>query len=1123
MVSTTRLLRIFLFATVLLLCSALYAQPAAGDTLWKDTLFQDTLHVKSRSRGPFVLSPFFIRQESLHLFTPDSTRLPPWNFSSADNSVYFETPLPAKTQLIARYRTRYGPIKKVYRRYHPDGETLHTETPVTTGREAPPPARDALYLSGSKRIELLAGRGETAVNQGLDLTLSGNLTEETQLSGSIMDKSTTLEGDTREIGELDRLFITVDNPDWYISAGDIRRRMDSVTGVSLPPEPKGILAGISRRKIQAEGSLGLTREKKASAYFQGHSGFQAGRYTLEGSEEGPLYLVPGSVQVFVNGEQLQEGALEGEFTVDYSAKAISFTSRYTVKSTDQILVRYAYRSGIYDRLNSTFSFSAGDSTENVSLRSNVSLQQDAPRSGSRRYGQKEFAAIEKAGDSTPQILSGTPVDPQDLGKITARHRVYRFRDQDSLYRWDSAPLTGAQQKEHFTVTFRADTAGAYRPYSEEDRELFSGYSPAFLDSIAREMESAPYLPPIYLHLPKAGTHTPTTTAVLPERTLLAAGKLRVQRGDQFSLTSTVIGQNRDRNILSPRDDGNNTRGATRTELQFSTPVDNLLTTTLTSRVTTVDRRVEDVNFLSDHILERKWGISPTDSAAHLLWTEALQTTLADKLRLTLEGRQSFRNQRRNRQHVQTGLHSGAAMPFTFNYDITFTRSENTRKRMQETGIMVENRRFRAKLLAGELWENRFGHSDSGYWKGELNLSARGTHHFETRLLYHQSKRGGNSLLNSRDSLRLFVAEGALSQDTEYNRYELRSSFSREYRKNDSVSSLLLRAERDHHILPHVLISRFACETTAQSRRNRTWEYIPVPDGTGTHIKDSITGDFIPDSEGNYIASEISLWNEKGIPVTENHLRWGMDWSSSSHSRGARLNLHLNEEIRRDTAGLSAASVPGLATFGLLRVDSLLYSQRKLSGRVYVYPRSALPRTELTAATERRYSSGDSLHRYEGELHLSKRVHALTLSGRTPLKRTIRRSVGTGRRQSSALLILRQKYGAGAGFSPYLEETAGRIFIDRIPGTRRGGTAGLTWYREERGNAELSYDISTIETKAPLPATLFYGMSKGMNHTLSLRGQAQAGTRTEISGFVRSRYTEKDQWTFSLAVNARIRI
>src|SRR5204862_1740758 len=104
-----------------------------------------------------------------------------------------------------------------------------SSSPRATSGSAPeagtPASAASLLFSGSKSLSVEMGRGRDAsLHQTLDLTLRGRVAGDVELQATLSDQQLPFEpdGTTRELQDLDRLFLSIKAPQGEVTMGDFR-------------------------------------------------------------------------------------------------------------------------------------------------------------------------------------------------------------------------------------------------------------------------------------------------------------------------------------------------------------------------------------------------------------------------------------------------------------------------------------------------------------------------------------------------------------------------------------------------------------------------------------------------------------------------------------------------------------------------------------------------------------------------------------------------------------------------------------------------------------------------------------------------------------------------------------
>ncbi len=214
---------------------------------------------------------------------------------------------------------------------------------------------DGLSTSGSITRGVTVGNNQNAtVNSNLDLQISGNISDKITLRASIQDSNIPLQsgGYSQKLDEFDQIFIELFSDTWKVKAGDLFVENRTTTFLNFNKKVQGIsnyfTFGTPENKTEIKATAALVRGQYAKSTFIGQEGNQ-GPYKLKGNN-GELYVlvISGSERVFVNGKLLSRGE-NNDYTIDYNAGEIIFTSLFPISSEMRIAIEYQYSERNYSR------------------------------------------------------------------------------------------------------------------------------------------------------------------------------------------------------------------------------------------------------------------------------------------------------------------------------------------------------------------------------------------------------------------------------------------------------------------------------------------------------------------------------------------------------------------------------------------------------------------------------------------------------------------------------------------------------------------------------------------------------------------------------------------------------
>ncbi len=1088
-------------------------------------IYTDTITLSTDSAGPFFLPPFFFKENSV-VVTADFP-IPPWRFYSSETSVRFQSAVKKGTTLYISAERDFGSLKQTY--YNLKPHLYDSSKSVTTFLPAfanEPSSHQNVDVSGEKAVGIHLGQGgEFSMDQSLDVKLYGKISDSSVLSANISDQSTSLEGDTKEIGEIDRIFLTLEHPRRQLTAGDLLISTDSTGLLKERESPKGIAGALKTSIGKISGFGAVSGNRFAIEYLSGISGIQSGSYTLKGNgEPGQIIPIDGSVELTVQGKKLREGPNE-DFIIDYTAGAIRFTSRFTILDGDLIEIRYRYREQNYSTFNSGFQWNF-DRDSTVRISTAILLTKDNLNESATTLSKEDRDSLTNGGDSAPLILSGKKIHPNDVPKESARNRIYRLTADSSAYSWESQPIEHALIRDLYLVTFTLADSGTYLPYSELYRPVLRLYhSQAFLDSIAKASHDSLYLHQIYCEVPKGvGTHTAFHTAPLPEQLIQGEILSTYTPSDQLSIHSVIAGKARDKNRLSSKDDEDNNSGGFLGTIKLSTPPENRFVLS-----TKADFSYAGIEFTSSGLsrfdLDQKWGIAP-DSVQFATAEGSVSFREHSWGSITFGGGHAQQTRNPYSSIATSAIELLPSKPISPSYSILIRSSETYAGqpgRRQQTRLRFHYPAIESELSIEEEWLERSEELSRGYLKE--------TAHFSfpkiglTQYVEQKNSSSGN---------------GSHSSAEDFNAHSLwKQSLTRTIRDNHALTittSLLNQSgsERDGItvLVSALKKSRYRDNRTAteclytinsESATSRRWQYIFVGEGIGTHIRDSISGEFLPAPFGDYLAEEIVLWGDGTKRMVQNGLNYHWSWTNRSRSLlSDGFSLEGTVSSQEDivlSAEIGSALIPMVSTFSRITHDTVSYSQLSYSQRIgWIPPSLSGFSTGISGQVYRKEDFENLTRRFEGSGFVRKEWQQFNLENK--LRGIIENRNNLNIRDGSYEPM--QEFPIRKILIPFIEEIFGRTSLDDSIGYYIAARPGIRFIPKDLGNMELSYAIAQLNYNG----TLIYPMAKeflpGINHRIYFTLNLNTKKYLSFTGFFRGDYSELKDWKFMTSLRASVK-
>ncbi|MCF7920092.1 MAG: hypothetical protein K9N06_09295 [Candidatus Cloacimonetes bacterium] len=205
-------------------------------------------------------------------------------------------------------------------------------------REAYEPLQ--LQVKGNKTISISVSDDEAfQLDQTLFLQINGELGDNVNIQAQVNDSASPLtpEGDSRELSNLDRIFIRIYGEQYDLGFGDLEHSFKNSYFLDFSPVFEGLKAGYGKQQ-ELTAAAGLTRSESSSLEFKGIEGRQ-GPYWLSSEYNGEAVLVAGSERIYLNGIEMARGE---DYTIDYAEGSIIFGDSHFIRSSDRIYAVYQY-------------------------------------------------------------------------------------------------------------------------------------------------------------------------------------------------------------------------------------------------------------------------------------------------------------------------------------------------------------------------------------------------------------------------------------------------------------------------------------------------------------------------------------------------------------------------------------------------------------------------------------------------------------------------------------------------------------------------------------------------------------------------------------------------------------
>jgi hypothetical protein len=895
--------------------------------------------------------------------------------------------------------------------------------------------------------------------------------------------------------------------------------------------PKGLFTELKNDENGRKNSAfaGISGTKSGYKKFLPTAGLQGGAYNLTGKDGSRVYLIKNSIEVLIDSKSLKE---DENYIVDYELSSLKFTAKTPVKSGQIIEIYYKYRDFEYNSFltGTQNKFSVLDSSLNFDV--SLFFDRDIFESSQRNFTQNELEKIKKSGNNSPLLMLGNKIHKNDVLKEQAFNRIYSL-DENGIYRWENNPEEIYLLKDLYSVKFQPFQGGDYAPYYSFERERFLqyGYSKEFLDDVENAASSV--LDFIYLYVGKGnGEYSSFGEIAMPQQSAKGEISINYSPSEQLKINVTAAGENFDKNSLSKIDDKYNNSAGFNADMFISSALDKKFAVKNEFKASRAGELFVN-KILDNYELSRNWGIE--DSTKYSLWENMFYIGFQKKLLLKSGYGRASADATKNdetikfaAQRISAGFENGRETPFDFNYLYTMRDSqtkENGRIQNAEIGFNLGENRI--NLFAREDWflsaaQNYGGKIEAGISNENANKG------FLSSFIYREEGISGkNSHFARKKTLQTLIFSSELNAKFSKN-HSLISAGSFIYEENSQSkgATFLLSINDEITSDDYSKGINSSWDLSSESKNERRWEYIKVPDGTGTHIKDTIFGGFVEKDFGDYAAREIAVSGGDSISLFVRN-NFGVNWHYNTKNGFRISGILANDcDVRDEKDGNFLIFLPFAAVINEELRGKISYSILSYNQYLSILP-SDFPEIKANirlgasknsdAQKERNFLDEES-----DFLYMWEKFH-LGFSNKGFIEET-------NNNDNLTLLIKEvnvkpvQNFVVRSGFNIFLEETFGRMEKD-ISGNYSAIRGGLKFLPKNSGSAEISYTYSYVNFAGELRFNMAESFAVKDNHRISALLGIKANEYLKFSGFIRgdkNRDTAQ-KWRFSASLNAEIAI
>lgn len=286
-------------------------------------------------------------------------------YRQLDNQLIWMTANP-KDSIELKYKRLHYPIyhqlkdkKKIF--------NVYQQSPFKYVPNTNKLSSDYSKLNTVGNISRGIGLGNTqnvVVNSNLNLRLNGKLADDIDVLAVISDENNPIqpEGNTQQIQDFDKVFITLNKDKQALTFGDFLMNNDTSSYfMKYYKKSRGLQLKSSTKKgdwlLKTTGEVALSRGRFSRNRISGIEG-NSGPYRLKGdNDELFIIIISGTEVVYVDGKKLVRGE-DNDYVINYNTGEITFTPRVLITAYSRIVVEFQYSDRNYGRTVSHFGTSA---------------------------------------------------------------------------------------------------------------------------------------------------------------------------------------------------------------------------------------------------------------------------------------------------------------------------------------------------------------------------------------------------------------------------------------------------------------------------------------------------------------------------------------------------------------------------------------------------------------------------------------------------------------------------------------------------------------------------------------------------------------------------------------------
>ncbi len=213
---------------------------------------------------------------------------------------------------------------------------------------------NSIEYNGSYGRSLSIGNNQdVSVNSNFNMQLNGYILDSVHIEAALTDNNIPFQpdGNTQQIQEFDKLYITFEKGNHKLTAGDYSLERPNSYFLNFNKRVQGLYyQGVYPASSRVKNKIGLSgsiaKGQFARNIFQGTEGNQ-GPYKLTGNNGEQFFIVlAGSEKVYIDGMLMERGE-DRDYIINYNTGEVSFMPRKMITKDSRIQIEFEYQDRNY--------------------------------------------------------------------------------------------------------------------------------------------------------------------------------------------------------------------------------------------------------------------------------------------------------------------------------------------------------------------------------------------------------------------------------------------------------------------------------------------------------------------------------------------------------------------------------------------------------------------------------------------------------------------------------------------------------------------------------------------------------------------------------------------------------